>query len=334
MASDIQEILDEHWALHSLKPIGADNLRTSDLPVETPAGAVIAATDSNGNRHVLIPLPANQRSRRTIDGVNLRVGVTPLETSDSFQRYLDVCSLNRMLDPLFNDLSADLLAAITTHPEQSLAVANDVLAKWKALFAPAPGKLGNDQVVGLFGELATLEMLLIGSPSAADTWRGPLGEPHDFVSTAGDIEVKATSAPVNSRARIHGLDQLQALANHPLHVHWVRVKPDEDGESIVALALRISEIVDDRDLFFTRLAAASVTPADRDRYPDRYSIVESIMMEVDDDFPRITAESLGQADLAFPISAVDYSIDLPLSRGLPQETTTELIQKIAGGIRK
>ncbi|MGV7904432.1 PD-(D/E)XK motif protein, partial [Mycobacterium kansasii] len=81
---------------------------------------------------------------------------------------------------------------------------------------------------------------------------------------AGDIEVKSTADPESNRTRIHGIDQLDRIDERPLFVQWVRVRADPTGESLVELALRISEAVDDRELFFERLAAAGVTPADQE----------------------------------------------------------------------
>lgn len=331
LTNDIQQILTEHWSRHLDEPVVEARLRTSELPVPTPAGRVLAATDSAGNRHILVPLPVNQRARRTMDGANLTVRETAIESSDDYRRYLDICCLNRRLDGLFDDLGADLLTAIEPSPDRSLGAANDVLARWKALFAPAAGALSRDQVIGLFGELYTLEMLLQESPSAADTWRGPLGEPHDFVSAAADIEVKSTADPVSNRTRIHGLDQLNMLDDRPLFVHWVRVRPESAGESVIAMALRIADTVDDRELFFDRLAAAGVTPADHDRYSERFSVVEHLAMAVDGSFPRITAETSGVIDLALPVYAVEYSIDLPVSTGVPAGELERLIQQVAKG---
>ncbi|MBS4103918.1 PD-(D/E)XK motif protein [Tsukamurella paurometabola] len=331
MARDIQEILNEHWSRHLDAPATDARLRTSELPVPTPAGPVIAATDGEGNRHILVPIPANQRSRRTLDGANLRVRESAIESESDYQRYLDVCAVNRRLDGLFNDLGADLLVAIESAPDRAVAATNDVLWRWKALFAPAPRALSDDQVVGLFGELFTLQTLLQSSPSATDTWRGPLGEPHDFVSAAGDIEVKATSDPDSNRTRIHGIDQLETIEGRPLFVHWVRVRPESDGESLVELALRISEAVDDRELFFERLAAAGLTLADQDRYSERFAVVDSVTMAVAESFPRITPGALGRVDVALPIYAVEYSIDLPVADALTTPQRDELMEKVAQG---
>lgn len=331
MARDIQGILSEHWSRHLDEPATETRLRTSALPVPTPAGPVLAATDTEGNRHILVPIPANQRSRRTIDGANLQVRESAIESEHDYQRYLDVCTVNRRLDSLFNDLGADLLVAIESAPDRAVAAANDVLSRWRALFAPAPRALSNDQIVGLFGELLTLQTLIESSPSATDTWLGPLGKPHDFVSGAGDIEVKSTADPESNRTRIHGIDQLDRIDERPLFVQWVRVRTDPTGESLVELALRISEAVDDRELFFERLAAAGVTPADQERYPERFAVVETVTIPVKDSFPRITPDALGRVDIALPIYAVEYSIDLPVTDALTPPKTRELMAKVAQG---
>jgi putative PD-(D/E)XK family protein DUF4420 len=57
------------------------------------------------------------------------------------------------------------------------------------------GRLSDDQEVGLFGELLVFEHLArrMGIPSATTSWRGAIGEEHDFGLEDSDVEVKSTT---------------------------------------------------------------------------------------------------------------------------------------------
>src|SRR5262249_42972989 len=91
------------------------------------------------------------------------------------------------------------------------------VALWRQLLRGLP-RMSEDEELGLFGELLTLE-LLVGKlgPIALDHWTGPTNDKHDFRVRLNEFEVKTTAGA----SRIHvinGLDQLTPSIKCQLHI--------------------------------------------------------------------------------------------------------------------
>ncbi|MGV9710016.1 PD-(D/E)XK motif protein [Gordonia sp. NPDC003424] len=304
--------IDITWSQLASEPPSAETrLRTRDLDVVTVSGPITAAVDIDGHRHLLIPLAHNQRHRTGIDGANLRVGEIALEDSDRYQRFADIQCVNRRLDDLFSELCSDVLDAIGDSTGAPLAATNQVLADWRALFAPPEKRLSDAEIAGLFGELLTLRDLLRHSPSAFIAWRGPTGHRHDFAAGRRAIEVKTSLLKDDRSVRIHGLGQLEPPDNGELHMRFVRLAGDPGAQSLAELVADVLADSDDRQSVIALLAQAGYSVGNDSEHADRrFAVVEDHYFHVDHRFPRLVSDDLHE-DARGSVHDVDYSIDLP-----------------------
>jgi len=308
MSTPLRKVVDDHWErLEEEHVSGPEHVRTSNLPVTTPLGPLLAAVDHLGNRHVLVPLTAHQHVRLDRGGAALTIRERPLDNGHVYERYADLGCVRRDLDEAFTGLVADVLTAVEEAPDRPLKALYTVLSRWRALFQHSPAPLTIDRLAGLFGELVVLNELLAGESTAVDFWTGPSGHRHDFTVGTRGIEVKTSAASTERKVRIHGVEQLQPPPHGTLDLVWIRL------ERVAELGSTISDLVDharrtgddDTRLLF-KLAEAGYRPADADLYQDvRFAVREQRWYEVDDDFPRIAPSSAPPG-----ISDLDYTVDL------------------------
>lgn len=308
MSALLRKVVDDHWErLEEERASGPEHVRTSDLPVTTPLGPLLAAVDHVGNRHVLVPLTAHQHVRPDRGGAALTVRERPLENGEVYERYADLGCLRRDLDEVFTGLVADVLAAVEDAPERPLKALYTVLARWRALFQHSPAPLTADRLAGLFGELVVLNELLTGESTAVDFWTGPSGHRHDFTVGTQGIEVKTSTATTDRKVRIHGVEQLVPPPHGDLDLVWVRLeRVAEQGRTIADLVEDARRAGDDDNGLLFKLAEAGYRPADADLYRDvRFTVREQRWYEVGEDFPRIDPSSAPPG-----ISDLDYTLDL------------------------
>ena len=136
----------------------------------------------------------------------------------------------------------------------------------------------------------------------------------DFEIGTGAVEVKATVSTTGFPAKIGSLEQLDDSIRQPLFVAGVRLSQTESGQNlpefveIVRQALK-SDPEAER-LFAERLLAAGYFDAHTDRYPRRFVLARTKVVEVANGFPRIT-----QGTAPPGIMRVIYEIDLDKAPG-------------------
>jgi putative PD-(D/E)XK family protein DUF4420 len=308
MSALLRKVIDEHWARIDEEHVsGPEHVRTSDLPVTTSVGPLLAAVDHDGNRHLLVPLTAHQHVRVDRGGAALTVRERPLENDHVYERYADLGCLRRDLDEVFTGLVADILAAVEEGPDRPLKALYTVLSRWRALFQHSAAPLTGDRLAGLFGELVVLNELLASDSTAVDFWTGPSGHRHDFTVGTRGIEVKTSAAATGRKVRIHGVEQLQLPPHGTLDLVWIRLeRVTGQGSTVADLVDRARQIGDDETGLLFKLAEAGYRPADAALYQDvRFTVREQRWYEVDDDFPRIAPSSAPPG-----VSDLDYTVDL------------------------
>jgi hypothetical protein len=239
--------------------------------------------------------------------------------------------LHRNFDDLFTELCADVLVAVQDLPTNPIRALNRVLDRWKALFQAHQTPMGEQQLVGLFGEIMVLNRLLEHDPSAHRLWKGPHGHRHDFSSGRHAVEVKSSLVPEERRPRIHGLDQLEVPENGALSLAWfrlLRAGARSTGHGFVEEVERARRRCDDEVALLDLLAAAGYHPADADLYEDvRFVIDEERWFRVDATFPGLTGRALETAGVPVSVLDVEYTIDLSgeLSAVMSDDNVTEAI---------
>ena len=254
---------------------------------------------------------ARTRLSGGLDGPGVMLRGRALEGETTYQYYADLSCHDEGIEDLFAQMSAELLRNLSQDPGNTVRLLNQVLARWKALFATTTG-LGAMAVTGLFAELLILTDLLSCDRGAARLWRGPRGERHDFAGPRGAVEVKATLQPEGRTVRIHGLDQLEAPDNGgDLYLAWVRLKRSDEpmARGINELVAQALSMVDDEHEMVNLLSKAGYVFNDRHRYDlEKFIVVEQAWDRVDNTFPRLTGNDL--PNLPAQVRQVDYVLDL------------------------
>ncbi|MCF3135136.1 PD-(D/E)XK motif protein [Streptomyces olivochromogenes] len=310
-----REVAEEHWAALEAEPTsGERRLRVSQLPVVTEQGALVAAVDHDGFRHVLVPVHSHLKIRSGLDGPVLHLSKRPLEDEETYQTYADLACLRTDLNDLFTELCADILDATGKLPKNPVKALYGVIDRWKALFQPHRAVLGPEQLAGLFGELLVLERLLQLDSSAYRLWRGPDGHHHDFTTGSLAVEVKTGAKGEGRRPRVHGLDQLEAPQDGTLCLAWFglhRTFSGGSGLGFLELLERTLRSCDDESALIELLAQAGYRPVDAERYRDvRFVVDEQRWYEVTPDFPALTNRALAAAGVPISVLDVEYTIDL------------------------
>ncbi|MCF8173376.1 MAG: PD-(D/E)XK motif protein, partial [Candidatus Methylopumilus sp.] len=167
-----------------------------------------------------------------------------------------------------------------------------------------------------------------GVPSALalEAWVGPLDGIQDFEIGTGAIEVKATLSAVGFPARIGSLEQLDDSVRQPLFLAGIRLRQISNGKNlpdfISELRQSITGDAEAERLLSERLIAAGYFADHADRYPRRFDVVSTRIVEVTEGFPRLTPGRVPQG-----ISKALYEIDFDRAPGV-NIGTTEALKKL------
>ncbi|MFI5826198.1 PD-(D/E)XK motif protein [Streptomyces sp. NPDC051578] len=320
---NFRRIMAQSWdGLEAEEPTGDGRLRVARLPVDVLHGPLAVGVDYEGRRHILIPIPSDRRLRAGLDGPGLRLRKRPLEDEETYQYYADLSCLRDDLDDLFTELCVDIMSAAEDLPENPVKALYRVLDRWRSLFRTQGTLLGPEQLAGLFGELTVLHRLLELDPSAHRLWSGPSGHRHDFSGATDAVEVKTSTADEGRRARVHGLDQLEAPTGGALSLVWLGLRRDAGliGESIPGLVDRLLRLCDDESALLDSLARVGYRVTDAEKYHDvRFVVREERWYRVGPGFPALTAQALTAAGVPVSVLDVAYTVDLSGAVPLPME---------------
>jgi hypothetical protein len=160
--------------------------------------------------------------------------------------------------------------------------------------------LSIEQQVGLFGELLVIVALAKARDpeNALDSWRGPLGEEHDFGIGLNDLETKSTI----SERRQHWIStatQLVPTGSRPLYLLSVQLTSatSATGRSLPGLVETIRSI-DGIPVaaFDTKLHRTGYQDRDQDLYRAHWRLrTPPAFFVVDAEFPALTQQRLNEA---------------------------------------
>ncbi|WP_367140782.1 MULTISPECIES: PD-(D/E)XK motif protein [Streptomyces] len=216
----------------------------------------------------------------------------------------------------FHDLLCAVADRVTVErrtPEQAFG---ETVRAWRALLEK-PRELSMERRIGLMGELTVLGSLAAahGWAAAVESWKGPLGEEHDFSAEAYDIEVKTTSAE-ERRHSVHGFGQLTPSPGRPLW--FVSVQMTRGGAAGRTLTQCVesvrSEVADQAPGALDRLDAllgGVALPRGQDEERWRIRTVP-LVLETDDRFPSLDRSVLAglPKEAGERIKSIAYDIDL------------------------
>jgi hypothetical protein len=316
---DLGYEIERRWSKLGDAP-HAEGMRILDLPQTLSGVPVYLGIAADGAR-LLVPFQTDEhrsfRPETKSKGVQLLV--RQLEQDGGNHWFLDVVCARTELRWLFSSFVADVLLRFRRHPETPPSViVRTCFNAWRALFAGGDRRLTIKQLAGLFGELYVLDRILDRSPGGVRIWRGPLREPHDFVSRGLDVEVKTTLSSEDDVVHVHGLAQLSAPAEGRLCLAHLRVEvPCTDG---VSVPQRVDDLRkrDTTGKLTALLEAGGYHEEHRTSYGDlTFKIVDERWFDVGQTFPRLTAESFLDGQVPLGLAEFRYTLDLSTVTELP-----------------
>lgn len=270
--------------------------------VTIKSGEVLLALEPSLVPHVLIPV----EDELTLNSGSLRVSQAEYMVNGTSRRWLDVSCSDPELSTVFERFAEDICERLSS--EAATAAVSSAFADWKSLLQGHGTDLSRAEVIGLIGELEVLERLAITAPAAAlDLWTGPSKSLHDFTGSAKSFEVKTTEALDGGTVTINGLNQLEQ-SDTQLHLVVVRLQAHPVGRSIEERVETLISLGLPRRQLLEKLAEGGYHPSDPGgREPFR--TLESLVWEVDDEFPRIRKSDL-MPSAQQSVSRVSYSLSL------------------------
>jgi Putative PD-(D/E)XK family member, (DUF4420) len=225
---------------------------------------------------------------------------------DSGRQSLALRLLDSSLRDLFETLCLDIVASTEASASEREAVGTALARTWRwhhLLRGGGGGLLSAEEQKGLIGELLVLERYVVPltSPSiAVAAWRGPLGEPKDFVIGRTGIESKARSTATASTVHISSEFQLADAETDAIFLHLSvldSAEPDDDrGFTVTEIVLRVRDrlgVAGDQTVErFNALLAAAGFRFEDDYTHWRWHGGERSIYVVQDTFPRLTPDTI------------------------------------------
>jgi hypothetical protein len=215
------------------------------------------------------------------------------------------------------DVTGAMDAEAASGEERLLRVFLGRVRAWQEFMRKGAQALSPEAEIGLIGELSFLGAIIevgIPAPLAVEAWVGPLNGIQDFEIGTGAVEVKATVSTASFPAKIGSLEQLDDSVRQPLFVAGARLSQTESGQNLPEFAEAVRWMLkgdpEAERLFAERLLAAGYFDAHADRYPRRFVLAGTKVIEVADGFPRITPGTAPDG-----IKRVIYEIDLDKAPG-------------------
>jgi Putative PD-(D/E)XK family member, (DUF4420) len=224
---------------------------------------------------------------------------------------------------LFAAMACDVVGALdeavaaSAEEAKLLRVLTGRVGAWQEFMRKGAQALSPEAEIGLIGELTLLRAIIdAGVPAAhaIESWVGPLDGLQDFELGTGALEVKATLSAAGFPAKIGSLEQLDDSTRQPLFVVGARLRQTDSGQSLLelvgAMRLAIKGEAEAERLLADRLLAAGYFDSHADRYSRRFAQAETRVVEVTDDFPRLTIGTVPGG-----IMRAMYEIDLEKTTG-------------------
>lgn len=293
--------------LRSSRPRDGD-LVSHTTGLKLAAGEVLAAVDSRGWRHLVIPLLPGEAARTWSRG---RVRLGRLDVSGT--PHLSIHCTDPALDAVFNRFAQELVRDLSDAPSPALAAAQAFQA-WRSMF-DGDTRAGSsiETIIGLIGELQTvLDALEAGANPDLAWWCGPDGAVHDLRAGGHAIEVKTSQVREGRFAVIHGIEQLAIPADGTLHLQVHSLERDPGGANLGTMMERVVTAGADGAVLASNLTALGVATADTDAASAlRFSCRESLLYDVGQpQFPRITADSFATGAMPAGTLRLSYAVDL------------------------
>ena len=287
---------------------------------------LIAALDSEGNRHYLILLDIDDLGIHDTQtrGVSVETRDLMIQGHES-GHYLDIVCHDSAGHEAFDLIGTEIAKRLATQKEPLCDIVSHVLAKWRRFWGQLPKQmLSREDQIGLFSEIWFLCVWLIpkiGPERALIGWRGPAGSRHDFEWEGLSIEVKGTTSIRGRIHCIHGLEQLTAPETGGLLFFSLRLREEGGANNslptlITTCRRSLEKNPDCLGAFERTLAQSGYSSTYNNEYSlFKYRIIDEALFRVEESFPKIDKSSFLNG-IPIGIEKVDYEINLASSEGL------------------
>ena len=285
---------------------------------------VLAAIDSSGNRHFLIPIKDTDDVLIDNESRGISVNRRDLKTrgvnlNEHTSSYIDILCNDKTGFDVFNLIGHQITDAVSTGATTKAEAVRRVLARWRYFWGKVPKNvLSKEQIIGLFAELWFLRYWLLPkyeSKIAISYWSGPKGGRHDFAFPGVSIEVKGTTLVEGRRHWINGLDQLLPPENGELLFFSLKLREESNGiRNLPELVRCCNEVLNEDvaalDYFENALASTGYSPVHDLEYGKiNFRIVDEVLFQVNDNFPKLTSKMLVSGNPR-GVERVEYQINL------------------------
>ena len=224
---------------------------------------------------------------------------------------------------LFASMACDVVGALDdaavagSEEDRLLRVFIGRVGAWQEFMRKGSQALSPEAEIGLVGELTLLRAIIeagVAPSTAMESWVGPFDGIQDFEIGTGAMEVKATLSAAGFPARIGSIEQLDDSTRTPLFLAGVRLRQTEGGRNLPGIVAAMRQGIEGNDeaerLLSERLLAAGYVDSHADRYSRKFELAGTLVIEVCNDFPRMTRGSVPAG-----IMKAMYEIDLEKTPG-------------------
>jgi hypothetical protein len=239
--------------------------------------------EANGVNHVFTDLPSFE---------NLDLIVKPIAQGICIGLTLIDNELVNSFSVMCYDIAERSKCGETS--EASAVIAIQCLRDWAVLLKRRGQKgMTRNDVIGLWGELASLDALLEARPrnqlQIIQGWVGVHGEQRDFGFNGNRIEIKTQLSTRSIGLRISSLDQLDDRGDQ-LKVILNRISPSDKGASLADLIGKISQrLLPSRSAqseFDLKIELSGYDP-DLQACKELFALDERINFKVSENFPKL-----------------------------------------------
>jgi len=279
------------WAqLRADRPAHDDALATASAGTTRDGRELLYGIDRRADLHLLIPFDGNAEGEKPADLQGLRVRHQVIEGD---LHYLDLAA-SAAHERCFSPLVGEVLTAVIEQGREPMKAVSSIIRAWQSAWKPAALGMSKPVQVGLFGELLTLEKIMIPAlgPESIHFWSGPEYERHDFVLSRLHLEVKTTRKSRHEH-EISRIDQLDTPAGRKLIVVSILLEESIAGDESVAT--KMDTVIDlirsdpaGSDAFMAKMAQVGWSDELR-RSGEllRFHIRDAHIYEVNEAFPRL-----------------------------------------------
>jgi len=315
------------WAeLRANKPAHDEALVTTPAGKDRDGRELLFGIDRRSELHLLLPVDGGPIDGRPADLQGLRVRHRLVGGG---LQYLDLTA-SPAYERLFSPLVGEILTAVIECGRNPWSAVSAIIRAWQSAWRPMAPNMPKTVQVGLFGELLTLERIMIPAlgPTAVHSWSGPEAERHDFVGKFVHLEVKTTRKSRHEH-EISRIDQLDPPEGRRLMV--ISVLLEESLGGLETVASKMDEVVDlirlegaASDAFQAKMVQLGWSDELR-RSGEllQFNLRDALIYEVNDTFPRLPTGFRPPEGVV----ALKYTVDLA---NIPSIGSDEAVAAIRG----